>query len=103
MDSQRNKFTIDCPEKSAVAKMGGQNDRKCLNLRKLFVDELEKHFTVIPEDVYAANPEKSDSEIVAILPWFAKPVVTEEMVKRMPKLVIVASISAGYNHLSEFS
>ena len=73
----------------------------CLNLQKLFVDELEKHFTVIPEDVYAANPEKSDSEIVAILPWFAKPVVTEEMVKRMPKLVIVASISAGYNHLSE--
>ena len=46
--------------------MGGQNDRKCLNLEKLFVDELEKHFTVIPEDVYAANPEKSDSEIVAI-------------------------------------
>ena len=66
------------------------------------MDELEKHFTVIPEDVYAANPEKCDSEIVAILPWFAKPVVSEEMVKRMPKLVIVASISAGYNHLSEY-
>ena len=73
-----------------------------MNLEKLFVDELEKHFTVIPEDVYAANPEKCDSEIVAILPWFAKPVVTEEMVKRMPKLVIVASISAGYNHLSKY-
>ena len=73
-----------------------------MNLKQLFVDELEKHFTVIPEDIYATNPEKCDSEIVAILPWFAKPVVSEEMVKRMPKLVIVASISAGYNHLSEY-
>ena len=70
-------------------------------MKKFFVDELENHFTVIPEDVYAANPEKFDSEIVAIL-WFTRPVVTEEMVKRMPKLVIVAVISAGYNHLSKY-
>ena len=68
-------------------------------LPKLFTDELDKHFEVIPEDKYFKKPEEYNQHIVAILPWFAKPTISEEMVKAMPKLVIVASISAGYNHL----
>merc|ERR1711935_118603 len=68
-------------------------------LPKLFVDELKKHFELVHEDVYHANPALYNGKIEAILPWFAKPAVTEAMVKQMPKLKIVASISAGYNHL----
>ena len=68
-------------------------------LPKLFVDELTKHFELVHEDEYHANPEVYNGQIEAIMPWFAKPTVTEAMVKQMPKLKIVASISAGYNHL----
>ena len=68
-------------------------------LPKLFVDELTKHFELVHEGEYRANPEVYNGQIEAIMPWFAKPTVTEAMVKQMPKLKIVASISAGYNHL----
>ena len=51
------------------------------------------------EDAYFENPSLYNSKIEAILPWFAKPIITEEMVKSMPNLKIVATISAGYNHL----
>ena len=69
----------------------------------MFVDELTKHFELVTEDVYKKNPTLYNDKIEAILPWFAKPIVTEEMVKSMPKLKIVASISAGYNHLGKLS
>ena len=39
--------------------------------KKLFVDEMKKHFELIHEDVYFANPALYNNEIEAILPWFA--------------------------------
>jgi len=64
-----------------------------------FKNEIEKHFTLLPFDVYVKNTAKFDKDIVAIFPWFAQPEVTSEMLDRMPSLKVVATISVGYNHL----
>ena len=60
---------------------------------------LNKHFRVVHEDAYFENPSFYNSKIQAILPLIFKPTITEELIKSMPNLKIVATISAGYNHL----
>uniref|UniRef100_H2YH12 D-isomer specific 2-hydroxyacid dehydrogenase NAD-binding domain-containing protein n=1 Tax=Ciona savignyi TaxID=51511 RepID=H2YH12_CIOSA len=63
------------------------------------VEMIEKHFRIVWIEDFNANPEKYGKEVVAVFMGTKQPTVDKDLLEKLPNLKIVASMSAGYNHL----
>nr|XP_002131147.1 uncharacterized protein LOC100184381 [Ciona intestinalis] len=64
-----------------------------------FVNIFEKRFKIIWMDDFEQDVAKYAKDVVAIASFIKRPPVTEELIKKLPNLKIVANIGVGYNHL----
>ncbi|XP_011384287.1 glyoxylate/hydroxypyruvate reductase B-like isoform X1 [Pteropus medius] len=61
--------------------------------------ELRKHFNLIGMQEFVGNKTHLGAKIRAVLIWGGKPAVTEELLRSLPALSVVASAGAGLDHL----